>query len=95
MTFRQTLGLDIFRQTPIAFVDYIRSLYIRPISKTSTVVEGINISWGKKKIIRIDRSPKYVTRFEIAQLAKQYDVTENEMWLQFRKRKIQIRKYSL
>jgi len=86
------LGPDVRSLEPTDYVEYIRSLYIKPPSKTATEVDGINISWGKKKIFRIKRDPKFITYAEIEILAKQFNYPIDAMYREFRKRKVEVRR---
>ena len=92
MTFSPLLGPNIYKQSAASFKAYVRSLFIKPISKTQTGVDGIRISFGKRMIIYVERDPKFVTYNEISTLAKEGQLNTDEMYRMFKKRKIEIRR---
>jgi ribosomal protein S15P/S13E len=75
------------QHTPESFHHYIKTLMS---STTSREVQGVSLSVGEKLVVRMTRTPKVVTRDELAILAKEYKLDEMELLATFKKRKIGI-----
>ena len=85
------LNESIKLHTPNSYYEFVHSLFIKPTSKTQTGVDGVRVLWGKRLIVTVSRKPKYVTYSELETLAKEGAIAIDELYRQFRKRKIELR----
>jgi len=91
-SFREVLGVSPKDSSDGDFFAHVRSLYVMPETKTASAVPGVSISFGKRTIVRNNRTPKYVREKELRVLAKEYEKTFTELWNLMKLRKIEVRK---
>jgi hypothetical protein len=83
------LGINDY--SALEYLEYVKSMRKIPESKTrSKAVEGINISSGKKLILKIAKEKESVSLEEIELLVKEFGVSKEALIERLVKRKIKI-----
>jgi hypothetical protein len=74
-----------------AFYERIKGLYQSKSEGQSKEVQGISITRNSGQVrMRFLRDPKQLTRDELAKLAEEYKLTELELLILFKKRKVEV-----
>lgn len=93
------LGKPLRQFTPEDFKIYIRGLYNKPAKKTKTIKlkkQKPPFSWSLTKkgnlSLKVNRTPKWLSREEIDQITKESGRPANEVFLKIKKMKIEVSK---
>ena len=85
------IGKAFESYTPESLYEFAKSLIKSNNPNQSKEVMGVSLSQAKgKTTIRITRDSKTLTRDELTKLSEEYKLTEQELLLLFKKRKIGI-----
>jgi hypothetical protein len=85
------IGKAFASYDPESFYNFVKSLIKSNNPNQSKEVMGVSLSRLKNKTtIRITRDSKTLTRDELTKLAQEYKLTETELLVLFKKRKIGI-----
>lgn len=91
------LGKPLSQYTPEDFKTYIRGLYNKPAKKTKTIKlkkQKPPFAWSLTKkgnlSLKINRTPKWLSREEIDLITKESGKPANEVFLKIKKMKIEI-----
>lgn len=84
------IGKSFDSYTPESFYDFAKGL-VKTSGNKSKEATGISITLkAGKTSLRMTRTDKTVTRTEVEKLASEYKLTELELLLMFKKRKVEI-----
>ena len=78
--------------TPASFKEYVTSLYIEPERPAPLAEVTVRLNKKGNPVITVRREPKYVTAVEVDKMAKESNFTLQKMWLEVRKRNIEVRR---
>lgn len=86
------LGPRIATLDALSFLAHVKSLIVYKETKASKAVPDITLTWGKRKILRINReNKKTLLLTEVEALAKEKDITSAELIELLTQRKIEVR----
>ncbi len=77
--------------TAESYVAYVRTLYVEPPKAKPPAEYSVRTNAKGGLVIRVTRTPKYLTSDEVTQLAAEVGLPLQAMWYSLRKRKIEIR----
>jgi hypothetical protein len=77
--------------TPEEFRDYVTSLYQEPERATPPANYNVRVNRKGTPVIRVNRSPKFLTQAEVTDIAQQINWSYQKLWLHLRKKKMEIK----